>query len=570
MMSTPSFSRIVAALTLAFTLLASPHASAQKDDTPDDRFVLFPETAAYRLHTMNLGGKTINYVSTAGTITLFNDGSNDATANVFYVSYRKYDSLGDAASIKTLAEAMLSEDEQAELDRLGSAFGQKSANRARIEKLLEAGAAAEDVLVLPDAAERPISFSFNGGPGSSSVWLHLGVFGPQRIEYGDAMGHPGPPPYKLVDNESSLLGETDWVFIDPVSTGFSRTQGDTPGSKFHGVEQDIASVGEFIRRFLTTEERWASPKFIAGESYGTTRAAGLADYLHERHGITLNGVVLISTVLDFATIQFNVGHDLPYVLFLPSFAATAHHYGKLSPELQALSLDAFLDQAEDFAGGEYASALFKGTSLSDAEFNAVADRMAELTGLSPEYVRHAKLRVSQSRFSKELLRDEGGQTVGRFDSRYIGIDRDDAGERYSYDPSYAAVRGIFTQTFNDYLRRKLGYKSDLSYEILTGRVHPWDYGNAGNNRSVNTADRLRDVMQQQPHMKLFVASGRFDLATPYYATEYVINHMMLRENVQPNVSLFDYGAGHMMYLNKPDREKLSRDLKAWYAEALGD
>ncbi len=555
---------------VAGCLFAVPHAIAQKDDTPDDRFVVFPETAAYRLHTMKLGGKTIDYLSTAGTITLFNDGKNDATANVFYVSYRKYDSLRGAAAIEALAKATLSEDQQAELERLDSTNGQKSVTLARIEKLLEAGAAIEDVLVLPDPTKRPISFSFNGGPGSSSVWLHLGIFGPKRIDYADAMGRPGPPPYKLVDNESSLMGETDWVFIDPVSTGYSRTEGDTPGSKFHGVEQDIASVGEFIRRFLTTEERWASPKFIAGESYGTTRAAGLADHLHERHGITLNGVVLISAVLDFATIRFNVGHDLPYVLFLPSYTATAHHHGKLSPALQALPFERVLDQAEAFAGGEYASALFKGTSLTEAEFNAVADRMAELTGLSPEYVRRAKLRVNQSRFGKELLRENGGQTVGRFDSRFTGIDRDDAGERYSYDASYAAIRAIYTQTLNDYLRRELGYESDLSYEILTGRVHPWDYGSAGNNRFVNTADRLRDVMQQQPHMKLFVGSGRFDLATPYYATEYVINHMMLRENVLSNVSLFDYDAGHMMYLNKPDLEKLSRDLKAWYAEALGD
>ncbi len=559
--------RLVPILLVAVLACATALAPAQGDDTKDKRFTLHPDAAAHRLHSMELNGQKVSYLSTAGTITLFDENPAEATASVFFVAYRKYDGLKPSATLEKLAELHLSEADLKAIGVLGS--GDERA-AARVERLLAAGVDAGQVLDMPAPEARPISFSFNGGPGSSSVWLHLGIFGPKRIDYGDDMGNPGPPPYMLRDNEQTLLGESDWVFIDPVSTGYSRTEGDTPGSQFHGVEQDIASVGEFIRRYLTSEQRWASPRFIAGESYGTTRAAGLADHLHDRHGINLNGVILISAVLDFATIRFNVGHDLPYILFLPSYSATAHHHGLLSPQLQAQPLDAVLEQAEAFARGAYASALMRGTSLPEGELNSVAIRMAELTDLSPEYVRRASLRVDQGRFSKELLRLRGGETVGRFDSRFKGIDRDDAGERYSYDPSYAAIRAIYTQTFNDYARRELGYESDLSYEILTGRVHPWDYGGAGNNRFVNTADRLRDVMQQQPHMKVFVGSGRFDLATPYFATEYTVDHMMLRDNVRQNIELFDYNAGHMMYLNKPDLDKLGEDLKAWYRRALGE
>jgi carboxypeptidase C (cathepsin A) len=558
---------LVAFIALAATITTDASGAQVGGPEPDKRFVIHPESASYRLHSIELDGEPLSYVSTAGTLTLFDETSFKPTASVFFVSYRKYDSLRDETRIGALAEEHLSEEQRKKLQRTAEMDGVSVAVASTVEHLLAAGVPMDELMSLPDASERPLSFSFNGGPGSSSVWLHLGIFGPKRISYGDAFGNPGPPPYKLVENEATLLGASDWVFIDPVSTGFSRTEGETPGSTFHGVEQDIGSVGEFIRRFLTSEQRWGSPKFIAGESYGTTRAAGLADHLHNRHGINLNGVILISSVLDFGSIRFNIGHDLPYILFLPTYAATAHHHGMLSDELQALSVEDVLEQAEAFAIGEYASALMHGTALPAERFEKVADRMAELTGLSPEYVRQSRLRVSQPRFGKELLREQG-LTVGRFDSRFTGRDRDDAGEGYDYDASYAAIRSIYTQTLNEYLRSELGYTSDLSYEILTGRVQPWDFGNAGNNRFVNTADRLRSVMQQQPYMKVFIGSGIYDLATPHFANEYVINHMMLREDVLGNIRFEDYGAGHMMYLREQDLIQLGDDLREWYAEVL--
>ncbi len=570
MNTSDTFRRVLVVLAVLTLLCGSKLAVAQDDRHGDDRFTLHPETASHRLHEIELDGRRLRYVSSAGTITLFDESTAEATGSVFYISYRVFQQPQPSGVLEALAEIHLEEDELSAIELASVTGGAEAAAAKRVEHLLSAGVPVGQVLVLPDAAERPVSFSFNGGPGSSSVWLHLGIFGPKRINYADAMGNPGPPPYRLTVNEQSLLGHSDWVFIDPISTGYSRTEGDTPGSKFHGVEQDIASVGEFIRRYLTAEERWGSPKFIAGESYGTTRAAGLADHLHERHGINLNGVMLISAVLDFGTIRFNAGHDLPYILFLPAYAATAHYHGVLSDELQSQPFEDVLEQAEAFAIGPYASALLRGTSLSDEEMASIARQMAALTGLSEQYVLDARLRVSQWRFSKELLRRSSGETVGRFDSRFKGLDIDDAGEGYSYDASYAAIRSIYTQTLNDYIRGELGYKSDLSYEILTGNVRPWDYGAAGNNRFVNTAERLRDVMQQQPHMKVFIGSGRFDLATPYFATEYTVDRMLLRPNVRPNVEFFDYNAGHMMYLNEADLNKLGEDLKHWYERTLED
>lgn len=414
-----------------------------------------------------------------------------------------------------------------------------------------------------DVSERPITFSFNGGPGSSSVWLHLGVLGPRRVLMRED-GHSLSPPYKLVNNEYSLLDRSDLVFIDPVSTGYSRAVPGEDPKQFHGVNEDIRSVGEFIRLFLSRYERWGSPKFLIGESYGTLRAAGLADFLQSEHGMYLNGVMLVSSILDFVTARFHRGNDLPYILFLPTYTATAYYHGQLSDDFKSLQ-DA-LNSAEEFALTDYADALLRGDLLTEREFNQVASRLSQLTGLPAEYVRQSNLRVPIWRFAKELLRDKG-RTVGRLDSRFLGIDRDRVGESYEYDPSYAEIQGPYSTLLNDYVRTELKFESDLPYEILTGNVHPWNFSDF-ENRYVSTSDRLRRAMTVNPHLKVFVANGYYDLATPYFATEYTFNHLQLDDDLKDNISMDYYEAGHMMYIHLESLQKLKADLARFIDSAL--
>ncbi len=343
--------------------------------------------------------------------------------------------------------------------------------------------------------DRPITFSFNGGPGSSSVWLHLGLFGPRRVEMGDA-GALLPPPYQLVDNDFSMLDVTDLVFIDPVTTGYSRVvEGENP-RRFHNFEKDISSVGDFIRLYTTRYNRWVSPKFLAGESYGTTRSAGLSGYLQERHGMYLNGILLISSILNFQTARFTPGNDMPYILFLPTYTATAWYHDKLDAELQKNLRDT-LDEVEAFAAGEYATALMKGDSLPKLEYDTVVAKLARYTGLSPQYVEQTNLRVDIMRFTKELQRDQR-RTTGRLVSRFTGIDRDAAGETWEHDPSMTAIMGPYTAVLNDYVRTELGFESDLPYEILTSRVWPWGYENV-QNQYLNVGETLRKAMAMNPN-----------------------------------------------------------------------
>ena len=414
-----------------------------------------------------------------------------------------------------------------------------------------------------DASERPITFSFNGGPGSSSVWLHLGVLGPRRVLM-QADGHAFPPPYELVNNDYSLLDHTDLVFIDPVSTGYSRAVPGEDPKQFHGVREDIRSVGEFIRLFLTRYERWNSPKFLIGESYGTLRAAGLADFLQSEHGMYLNGVMLVSSILDFVTARFHQGNDLPYILFLPTYTATAYYHGQLGDDFENLQ-DA-LNSAEEFALADYADALLRGDLLTEREYNQVASRLSQLTGLPAEYIRQSNLRVPIWRFVKELLREEG-RTVGRLDSRFQGIDRDRVAEGYDYDPSYAEIQGPYSTLLNDYVRTELMFESDLPYEILTGNVHPWNFSDF-ENRYVSTSDRLRQAMTVNPNLKVFVANGYYDLATPYFATEYTFNHLQLDDELKDNVSMSYYEAGHMMYIRLESLKKLKADLADFIENSL--
>lgn len=450
-------------------------------------------------HTIAIGGKKLEYQARAGTILLKEEDGKEK-ASIFYVAYTK---LG--------------------VKELGS---------------------------------RPVTFSFNGGPGSSSVWLHLGVLGPRRVKFDDE-GMSLPPPYRLVDNEYSILDRTDLVFIDPVSTGYSRAAEDGNAKEFHGVEGDIESVGKFIRLYTTRHKRWTSPKFLIGESYGSTRAAGLAGHLQESLGMYLNGIMLISSVIDFQTISFNDGNDLPYALFLPSYTASAWYHKRLSPELQE-DLGKTLKEAEAFARDDYFPALMKGSGLSEQDSERLAGKLADYTGLPVDYVKRSNLKIPIWRFVKELLRDER-RTVGRFDSRYKGIDRDAAGDRADYDPSYTALHGPFTATLYDYLRAELKYESDLPYEILSPRVWPWNYGSY-QNRYLNFSETLRKAMTINPHLKVFVGSGYFDLATPWYATDYTFDRLGLDASLKDQVTTKYYDAGHMMYVHQPSLIQMKRDL----------
>ncbi|MDJ1496701.1 peptidase S10 [Cytophagaceae bacterium DM2B3-1] len=458
-------------------------------------------------HKISINGKTINYTATTGYLVL-REESGKARANIFFVAYTK-DGVADPAT-------------------------------------------------------RPITYSFNGGPGSSSVWLHMGALGPRRIQMTDA-GESEAPPYKVIDNEYTWLDETDLVFIDPVTTGYSRPAEGVEGKEFHGYNEDIASVGDFIRLYTTQFERWSSPKFLAGESYGTTRSAGLSGYLQDRHGLYLNGIVLISSVLNFQTILFNKGNELPFALYLPTYAAIAWYHKKLSPEYT--DLKKLLAEVEQFAMGEYSIALMKGDKLTDTEKQSLTEKLNRYTGLSKEYIQQTHYRIEILRFTKELLRKEGRMS-GRLDGRFKGIDYDNAGENFEFDPSYnVAIYGPYTTAINDYVRRELNYENDLPYEVLTGRVHPWNYTNV-QNQYLNVTETLRQSMTKNPFLKILVCNGYYDLATPYFATDYTFNHMFLDKSLQKNIKMTFYESGHMMYIHKPSLIQFKKDVSTFYKESL--
>jgi len=407
-----------------------------------------------------------------------------------------------------------------------------------------------------DPGSRPVTFAFNGGPGSSSVWLHLGLLGPRRVIMGDA-GNLLPPPYGLADNEQTLLRHSDLVFIDPVSTGFSRAVKGEKSKDFHGYGGDIESVGEVIRLWTTRNGRWMSPKYLCGESYGTTRASGLSRYLQERYGMYLNGLMLVSAVLDFGTHEFEGGNEDPYALFLPTYTAVAHYHGKLGDR----PLREVLDEAEAYAERDYPWALLRGSRLSAEDRAAVASRLAELTGLSADYLDQVNLRPEHVRFLTELLRDRR-QVVGRIDGRFTGWDTDYGRERWSSDPSIDAITGPYTAAFNHYVRAELGYSSDLPYEVLTGRVRPWSYKEF-ENAYVFVLDKLAAAMRTNPHMRVHVDCGYHDLATPYFAAEHSFAHLAIPAELFENIEYTYYEAGHMMYVHEPSRLAQSEALAAF-------
>jgi len=501
------FSLLIGAGAISAIAAQKPPAAPPEAEKPKEEKKTPPkpeEKISQTKHSFKIDGKEIKYTATAGTI-LLKQEDDTPKASVFYVAYTKDD--------------------------------------------------------VTDPSQRPITFTFNGGPGSASVWLHLGAFGPRRVQMGDA-GSLLPPPYKLVDNESSLLDVTDLVFIDPVSTGYSRAvPGETP-KQFHGVQEDVQSVADFIRLYATRNKRWSSPKFLAGESYGTTRAAGLSGYLQQRYGMYLNGIVLISSILNFETAEFDTGNDLPYILYLPTYTAIAWYHKKLSGDLQG-DLQKAIEESRKFAAGEYADALMAGDALPAGRRSEIAQKLARLTGLSADYIDRTNLRIEIQRFTKELLRGER-RTIGRIDARFTGIDTDAAGEKPEFDPSIAAIIGPYAGMLNDYVRNDLKFDSDLPYEVLTGRVRPWNYA-PYENRYVNVAETLRSAMTQNPFLHVFVAKGYYDLATPFFAADYTFDHLGLDPTLRSHLSGDYFEAGHMMYVQPASLARLKQDITKFIA-----
>lgn len=410
--------------------------------------------------------------------------------------------------------------------------------------------------VLDDAdGSRPVTFAFNGGPGSSSVWLHLGLLGPRRVVMGDA-GHLTAPPGGLTDNVESLLAVSDLVFIDPVTTGYSRTSVGHRADDYHGFTRDIESVGEFIRLWVSRHNRWLAPKFLAGESYGTTRAAALAQHLSEQFGMNVNGVMLISSVLDIGSVHFEEGNDQPYALYLPTYTATAHYHGRVTGKVSAK-----IAEAEEFAARDLPWALARGARLVGSERSDIVRRYAELTGLDPGYVDRADLRVSLSAFTAELLRG-AGQVVGRLDTRFVGWPDHGNADQLDHDPSYAAIVGPYSAALNAYVRGELGYQTDLAYNVLTDKVNPWSYQEF-EGRAVEVATAMASALRTNPHLRVHVSCGYYDGATPHFAAEHVFAHLRIPAAMQQRIAWDYYEAGHMMYVHEPSRLKQSADLAAF-------
>lgn len=415
-----------------------------------------------------------------------------------------------------------------------------------------------------EVSARPLAFLYNGGPGSATIWLHMGSFGPKHVQLGSEGFQPAPP-FRLTDNPNSLLDVCDLVFVDAIDTGFSRTAPGEDPKQFHGVRGDIQAFGEFIRTYLSRFDRWASPKYLIGESYGTMRSAGLAGELQSRHGIELNGIVLVSSVLDYLTKGYASGNDLPYVIFLPTYTVTAWYHKKLPADLQA-DFGKAVQEARAFSTGDYLLALEKGNRLSEAEKTTIVQKLARLTGLSSEYIEQSNLRVTDVRFRTELLRAEH-RTVGRLDGRFTGIDADAAAERQEYDPSNEAIKGAFTATFNDYVRQDLKFESDMSYPT-SGDVRPWSYDDF-ENRYLNLADTLRGAMARNPYLKVFVANGYYDFATPFGGTEHTFAHIGFEPTYRDRIELAYYDAGHMMYIRPSEQKKLKADVSRFIQATRG-
>jgi carboxypeptidase C (cathepsin A) len=466
------------------------------------------EVAKTSRHSVVVGGRTIPYTATAGTLTI-RDDDGKPIASMFYVAY--------------------------------------VADRAKGE------------------ADRPVTFLYNGGPGSASLFVHMGLFGPMHVMT-DSPAATHNPPYTLTENHDSLLDKSDLVFLDAIGAGYSRPLGDTKGAAFWGVDQDIDAFARGIQRYITINHRWNSPKFLFGESYGTTRTAGLAYALQQR-GMQLNGVLILSSILNYGV--RDAGFDQVYLTYMPSYAATAV-YHKKAP--QPADLTAYLNQVRDWTRGPYAEALAKGHNISDQELDAVARQMSVYTGLSVQFIKDSNLRVDLSRFRKELLRDQR-RTIGRYDSRFTGIDLDAAGDASEYDPSDTGMRPAFVAALHDYLERDLGYTSELNYWPSgpnINRAWDWKHKAPGAQYPAQVADTAQDLavaMRQNPHLKLYSLNGLYDMATPFFGTEYDISHMWLDPSLRGNIRFGYYPSGHMVYLNQDALKQMKADVAKFYDDA---
>jgi carboxypeptidase C (cathepsin A) len=481
------------------------------------------EKAVTTSHSLQIGGRSIAYKATAGTL-IIRDDKGKPDASIFYVAY--------------------------------TADGDK------------------------DGSRRPVTFLYNGGPGSSSIWLHMGSFAPVRIVTASPEA-TAPAPYQLVPNADSLLDKTDLVFVDAIGTGYSKglpsdkdgsdkhgsaDKQVNPNKRFWGTDEDIDAFGRFVQRYITANNRWNSPKFLFGESYGTPRSAGLVKYLEDK-GIACNGVILLSSILNYGTRL--PGQDNDYVGNLPTFAAIAWYHNKLANK--PATLEPFLTEVRSFARGEYAVALSKGQALSAEEADAVAGKLNKYTGLSVAYLKEANLRVNPSRFRKELLRGDR-LTLGRYDGRFEGMDSDAAGENPESDPSDTAIAGAFTAAFNDYIVRELHYPSDVPYNVSAPAIMDWDWKHKvpGSQRPVPLPIMVGDLgaaMRANPHLKVMSANGWFDLATPFFATEYDLAHLDIDAKLRQNLSFTYYPSGHMVYLNLDALKQFKSDLARFYDSA---
>jgi carboxypeptidase C (cathepsin A) len=448
-------------------------------------------------HALRLDGREIKYTATAGTLPIRLDNGQVA-ARMFFVAYTK-----DGEDVRT----------------------------------------------------RPVSFLYNGGPGAATIWLHMGSFAPKHVQMADEGFQPAPP-YKLVDNENSLIDVTDLVFIDAIDTGFSRVVSGVNNQQFHGVRGDLRAFGEFIDNYLKAYDRWASPKYLIGESYGTIRSAGLAQELQNRHGIELNGIALISSLLTYLTLSPSPQNDVAYASHVETYTATAWYHKKLPPEL-AGDLKKAVDESRNFAFGEYLTALAKGNRASAAERKAVAQKLARLTGLSVDYVERANLRIDPARFRKELLRDRR-LVVGRLDTRFTSVERDAVGERDEFDLSNSALQGPYTALFQDYVKNELKWESDLHYPS-SGNVRPWNWDEF-TNEYMDMTDPLRSAMSHNPFMKIFVAIGYYDMATVMGGAEFNLAHLGYDATFVDRVSFGYYEAGHMIYIRPSAHKALKNDI----------
>lgn len=469
------------------------------------------EQSSVTQHTARINGQTVSYIATASTTLLKND-KGEPEALMYSTAYTKEEIKGSST--------------------------------------------------------RPITFLYNGGPGSASVWLHMGAWGPRRIVTGNAAPTPGPP-YQIVDNDYTLLDESDLVFIDPVGTGFSRAVGKAQDKDFWSVEADVESLAQFIYIYLSRHNRWNSPKLLYGESYGTFRSVALANYLQKHDGIYINGIVLQSSVLDLGTLNFTMGEDYSYILYLPTYAAIAWHYNLVND--RPADLATFVDQVRQFAGTEYAHALLKGSRISEADKTEVAARMAAYTGLDVKYILKADLRVTRPQFRAELLRSRG-LTIGYYDGRFSSPTYDLLEEDAESAPSFSAVVGAFTAAFNHYVREELRFGEDMTYAVLPAApAKQWKWEAAthtgqGWPAAPNAAPDLVKGLLDNAYLQVQVENGYFDLSTPFFATEYTMNHLLVPKEAYDRIHFEYYDAGHMIYLHIPSLAKLSANVRLFITQ----